>query len=78
MPFADGGEDFEVTGDSKAARDPHFFKRVDPHADPAVPALAWLESVPDEVESWRQSTPLRPALRRSSGEGFVTNLCVTI
>ena len=40
-----------MTGDSKAARDPHFFKRVDPHADQAVPALAWLESVPDEVEA---------------------------
>jgi hypothetical protein len=28
-----------------------FFMRTDPKADPAVPALAWLESVPDAVEA---------------------------
>ena len=35
----------------KSAWDPQFFKRTDLRADPAVPALAWLESVPDEVEA---------------------------
>jgi hypothetical protein len=36
---------------STGAWDPHFFKRTDPLADPSVPALAWLESVPDDVEA---------------------------
>ena len=40
-----------MTSDWKGAWDPHFFKRTDPQANPAVPALAWLASVPDEVEA---------------------------
>jgi len=40
-----------TSADSKGAWNPHFFKRTDPRANPAVPARAWLESVPDEVEA---------------------------
>lgn len=40
-----------MTSEWKGAWDPYFFKRTDPTANPAVPALAWLESVPDEVEA---------------------------
>ncbi|MFH1105421.1 MAG: hypothetical protein V1757_10850 [Actinomycetota bacterium] len=38
-----------MTTDKKGAWDPHFLERTDPRADPAVPALAWLELVPDGV-----------------------------
>lgn len=31
--------------------EPQFFKRVDPKHTPLVPALAWLQRVPDEVEA---------------------------
>ena len=36
---------------SGASWDPQFFKRTDRRAHPAVPALAWLQTVPDEVEA---------------------------
>lgn len=35
--------------DWKGAWVPHFFKRTDPKATPAVPALDWLGTVPEEV-----------------------------
>lgn len=40
-----------MSSEWKGAWDPQFFKRTDPEASPDVPALAWLESVPDEVEA---------------------------
>jgi hypothetical protein len=40
-----------MTSEWKGAWDPQFFMRTHPKADPAVPALAWLESVPDAVEA---------------------------
>jgi hypothetical protein len=40
-----------MTSEWKGAWDPQFFMRTDPKADPAVPALAWLEAVPDAVEA---------------------------
>lgn len=45
-----------MTSEWKGAWDPQFFMRTDPKADPAVPALAWLESVPDEVEAELMAT----------------------
>ena len=38
-----------MTSEWKGPWEPQLFKRTDPETDPLVPALAWLESVPDEV-----------------------------
>lgn len=40
-----------VTSEWNGAWDPQFFMRTDPKAVPAVPALAWLETVPDAAEA---------------------------
>lgn len=40
-----------MTSEWKGPWEPQFFKRIDPRAEPTVPALAWLDSVPVEVEA---------------------------
>ena len=45
-----------MTRISGAGWDPQFFKRTEPSAGPSIPALSWLEAVPDEVEAELMAT----------------------